>query len=329
MTAKRIFITGASGCIGHYFTELLIQETDHELFLLVRNPAKLKFDYNARPGITVLEGDMMDIEQFGDLLKTIHIAILAANAWGGTAEVFDTNVAKTLRLINLLDPKVCEQVLYFSTASILNQKNQLLEEARQIGTDYIRSKYDMMTQLPRLEIAPKITVLFPTLVLGGDGNKPYSHISSGLKDIVKWVPLARWFRGDASFHFLHSQDIARVVVYLVDNPLPYDVVNELDDIYLKQVVLGNPATTVNDAVAEVCEYFGHRIYWRIPLTLWFANFIIVLFRIQMATWDRFCMNYRHFVYKNPVNPATFGLPVYCPTVADIFRVSGIPSRRRE
>jgi nucleoside-diphosphate-sugar epimerase len=55
---KRIFITGASGCIGHYMTEALIQNTNHELYLLVRNPDKLKFDYQARPGIHLLVGDM-------------------------------------------------------------------------------------------------------------------------------------------------------------------------------------------------------------------------------------------------------------------------------
>ncbi|XTZ12966.1 MAG: SDR family oxidoreductase, partial [cyanobacterium endosymbiont of Rhopalodia inflata] len=48
---KRIFLTGASGCIGHYMTEALIQETAHELFLLVRNPEKLQVDYKARPNI--------------------------------------------------------------------------------------------------------------------------------------------------------------------------------------------------------------------------------------------------------------------------------------
>ncbi|NJK53172.1 MAG: NAD(P)-dependent oxidoreductase, partial [Leptolyngbyaceae cyanobacterium SU_3_3] len=51
MTSKRIFVTGASGCIGHYIAETLIQETEHELFLMVRNPDKLKFDVHARPGV--------------------------------------------------------------------------------------------------------------------------------------------------------------------------------------------------------------------------------------------------------------------------------------
>src|SRR4028119_2044544 len=107
MTPKRIFVTGASGCIGHYITEALIQETDHELYLLVRNPAKLGFDYEARPGITIIKADLREIERFDKLLKTMDVAILAATAWGGPGEAFDINVVKTIRLMDLLNPSVC------------------------------------------------------------------------------------------------------------------------------------------------------------------------------------------------------------------------------
>ena len=166
MTPKRIFLTGASGCIGHYIAEALIQETEHELYLLVRNPDKLGFDYEARPGVTILRADLRQIERFADLLKTMDTAILAATAWGGSQEAFDINVVKTIRLMDLLDPALCEQVIYFSTASVLDQNNQLLKQARQLGTDYIRSKYDCLVRLSKLAIAPKFTTVFPTLVLG-------------------------------------------------------------------------------------------------------------------------------------------------------------------
>ncbi|MFN6198841.1 MAG: NAD-dependent epimerase/dehydratase family protein, partial [Dolichospermum sp.] len=48
MTKKRILVTGASGCIGHYITEALIQNTNYELYLLVRNPDKLQIDTTVR-----------------------------------------------------------------------------------------------------------------------------------------------------------------------------------------------------------------------------------------------------------------------------------------
>ena len=328
MTPKRIFVTGASGCIGHYITEALIQETNHELYLLVRNPAKLGFDYEARPGITILRSDLRQIERFGDLLKTMDAAILAATAWGGPQESFDINVVKTIRLMELLDPMVCEQIIYFSTASLLDRNNKLLKEARQLGTDYIRSKHDCLVRLPKLAIAPKITTLFPTLVLGGDSNKPYSHLSSGIADVVKWVDVIRWFKADGSFHFIHARDIAQVVRYLIDHPRNNEETLEAHVSSSERLILGNPRLTVNQAVEEVCAYLGKRIYFRLPLSLWLANLFIALFKIQMGAWDRFCLNYRHFSYQDPINPETGGLTPYCTTFTDVLKISGIPERKR-
>lgn len=311
---KRILVTGASGCIGHYLTDALIQETDYELYLLVRNPNKLQIDTQSRPGITVLQGDMREIQQFSSLLKTIDTAVLTATAWGG-ADTFEINVSKTHELLNLLNPDVCQQVIYFSTASILDSHNQLLKEAGEIGTDYIRSKYDCLVKLSKSALAPKITTLFPTLVVGGDAQKPYSPVTTGLSEVVKWVNLIRFIKADGSFHFIHGRDIAQVVRYLIDHPLASSSSRSL--------VLGQKSLTVNQAIAEICDYLNKKIYFRIPLSLSLANLLIVLFRIQMADWDRFCLRYRHFTYKNPVNPNSVGLQNYCATLSDVLKIYGI------
>jgi nucleoside-diphosphate-sugar epimerase len=317
--SKRILLTGASGCIGHYIADALIQHTPHELFLLVRDPQKLKFDYNARPGVTLLQADLRDIEHFSKLLKTMDGAILAATAWGGTQEVFDVNLVKTIRLMNLLDTEVCQQVIYFSTASILDRQNHPLRQAGELGTDYIRSKYICHQQLAKLAIAPRITTVFPTLVFGGDATKPYSHISSGIHEVTKWANLIRFFKADGSFHFIHGYDIAQVVLHLLDHPPEPGASREL--------VLGNPKVTANQAIEEICRYLHKRIYLRIPLSTQLAELFIVLFHIQMAAWDRFCLSYRHFSYLNPINPASYGLTPYCPTIADLLRVSGVSPER--
>lgn len=320
---KRIFITGASGCIGHYMTEALIQNTNHELYLLVRNPDKLQFDYQARPGIHILKGDMSRIEEYSDLLlKDINIAILAATAWGGKGETYDINVVKTLALVNLLNPKICERIIYFSTASILDRNNQLLLPAIQFGHDYIRTKYQCFSQLSKQAIADKIITVFPTLVFGGDKDKPYSHLSAGITDVTKWINLIRWFKVDGSFHFIHAQDIAGVISYLVDNPdySPPSVEPAQGEDCL---VLGNPEITVDRAITEISSYFGKRVYLRFPLHIWLANILIKIFRIQMDAWSRFSLDYRHFTYNNPVTPASFGLENHCSTVEELMRASGL------
>jgi nucleoside-diphosphate-sugar epimerase len=312
MSKKRIFVTGASGCVGHYLSEQLINETEHELFLLVRNPEKLKVDTSKRPNVTVLQGDMLEIEKFADLLKTIDVAVLTATAWGGE-NVFKINVDKTLELMGLLDGEKCQQVIYFSTASVLSRENQPLPEAGEFGIDYIRSKYQCLEQKSQLAIAPKITTVFPTLVLGGDETKPVSHITSGIPEVSKYVNIIKFLKADGSFHFIHSRDIATVVRHLIDNPPE-------DNRYL---VLGQEKITANQAIEQLSAYFGRKIYFRIPLSTALANVIISVFRIQMDAWSRFCMEYRHFIYQNAVNPTTYGLPNYCATMSDVLKSSGV------
>jgi nucleoside-diphosphate-sugar epimerase len=318
MSQKRILVTGASGCVGHYISEKLIQETEHELFLLVRNPDKLKVDLQARPGITVLQGDMLEIEKFADLLKTINTAVLTATAWGGD-RTFEINVDKTLELMKLLDPEKCQQVIYFSTASVLDSNNQPLKEAGKIGTDYIRSKYDCLHKKGELAIAPKITTVFPTLVLGGDEKKPYSHLTSGIPEVTKYVNLIRFLKADGSFHFIHGRDIATVITYLIDNP---PALGES-----RQLVLGQTQLTANQAIEEVCRYLGKKIFFRIPLSTSLANLIIAVFKIQMAAWDRFCMNHPHFTYNKIINPTNFGLSNYCATMTDVLKISGVEAAK--
>ncbi|VEP13441.1 NAD dependent epimerase/dehydratase family protein [Hyella patelloides LEGE 07179] len=325
---KKIFITGASGCIGHYIVESLLQDTNHYLYLLVRNTDKLQFEWENNPRIEVLSGNLKDIEEYSDLLlKEINIAILAATSWGGTAESYDINVVKTLALIDMLNPKICEQILYFSTASILDRNNNLLLPASEFGTDYIRTKYQCFSQLLRSKLSDRIVALFPTLVFGGDSNKPVSHLSSGLPEIVKWLNLIRWIKTDGSFHFVHGRDIAIVVTYLVEHPNTVIEEEPDDDNYqelpsIKRVVLGNEAITVNETIAQICGYFGKKVYFGIPLYPWLTNFLIKVFRIQMDSWSYFSLKYRHFTYKNPITPANFGLTNYVNTIKDIMKTSG-------
>ena len=320
---KRIFITGASGCIGHYIAEALIQNTNHELFLLVRNPQKIRFNWQARSGIHILQGDMSHIEEHSDLLlKKIDVAILAATAWGGTAETYDINVVKTLALINMLNPNVCERVIYFSTASILDRQNQLLLPASQFGHDYIRTKYQCFSQLNKTAIADKTVALFPTLVFGGNKDKPYSHLTSGLPEIINWMGLIRWLKVDGSFHFIHAQDIAWIVEYLVENT-QYSPEKIGNNDFVDCLVLGNPALSVNDAIAEICQYLNKRIYFGIPLNMTLINLLIKIFRIRMDSWSRFSLDYRHFTYQKPTTPRVFGENNYCSSVEELMEVSGI------
>jgi nucleoside-diphosphate-sugar epimerase len=163
VAGRRILITGASGCIGHYLCETFIGHTDDELFLVLRDPQKLSIPVDSRPGIHVVQADLRNLEPLRDLLSTIHCAVLVATGWGDP----ELDIAKTLELIQALNPKVCQQVVYFSTASILGREEQLLPEAKKLGTEYVKAKAICYEKLMTMELAFPIFTVFPTLVVGG------------------------------------------------------------------------------------------------------------------------------------------------------------------
>ena len=324
---KRILITGASGCIGQYLVESLLQSTEHFLYLLVRNPQKLEPQWLEHSRIEIIQDSLENIEKYHGLLsEKIQIAILVATSWGGKAESYDVNVVKTLALINMLDPNLCERVFYFSTASILDRNNNLLPEAKEFGTDYISTKYQCFTKLKDTEISDRIIALFPTLVFGGDEKKPISHLSTGLPEIVKWLGLIRWIQTEGSFHYVHARDIATLIVHLIENPQliaqidPED--SEQPSPYIKRLVLGNSAVTVNETIKKISNYCGKKVYFGLDLSPWLTDLIIKLFRIQMDSWSYFSLSYRHFTYQDPYTPASFGLPNYVSSIEDIMQTAG-------
>lgn len=225
----------------------------------------------------------------------------------------------------LLDPARIEQVLYFSTESILDRHNQLLPEAAELGSDYIKTKAACFQQLKGLAIAPKITALFPTLVFGGDDTKPRSHLTGGLGDVTRWISLIRFFAVDASFHFVHGYDVGQVVFQLVEHPPQDDALGTSGDV--RKLVLGSDAVTANQMIDQLSDYFGKRVYFKIPITPALVEFFIYVFRIQVGPWDRFCIDYRHFIHGNPVSPRNFGLTTHGETIADILKLSGVPPHR--
>ncbi|MEM9947975.1 MAG: NAD(P)-dependent oxidoreductase, partial [Cyanobacteria bacterium P01_D01_bin.36] len=80
-------------------------------------------------------------------------------------------------------------------------------------------------------------------------------------------------------------------------------------------------------VEEISNYLGKNILFRIPLSAGLAKVIIKTFNIKMAEWDRFCMEYRHFTYQNPVTPSSFGLEDNYPTLAEVCRSAGVAPKQ--
>ncbi|MEB3244291.1 MAG: NAD(P)-dependent oxidoreductase [Cyanobacteriota bacterium] len=329
--APRILITGASGCVGQYTAERLYRHSEAELLLLLRDPAKLTAVPRHDPRITLLVGDLRDLEPHAAAIASADRVIHTATAWGDPERATAVNVVAVKRLLAMLDPERVEQVVYFSTASILDRQLRLLPEAEAHGTEYIQTKAQCLRDLEVHPLAERIVAVFPTLVfggrlLGGDSH-PTSYLTAGVGEALGWLWLARWLRADASFHFIHAADIASVCAHLATTPHQRNP--EAGQGAVRRLVLGQAPISVNQAVEILCRWRG---VWYPPVGLdlkgWLIEGLIRLLRLEVNAWDRFSIRQRHFVHDPVSPPERFGLVSVAPTLEAVLEGAGVPHRGR-
>ncbi len=299
----KIFITGISGCVGHYLFDELRSNPNYHFYLLVRDPKKLRFSYKDDPRITILPGEMISVLTYAKLLGEMDTVIHLAADWGGN----QSNYEFTVDMLNALDQNKCKKVIVFSTASILGDDNQLNPLAGEIGTHYIRGKYQLFKRLPDLAIYNKCHTLFPTWVLGGDSRHPYSHASSGILGLAKWLKLIRFFTVDATFHFIHARDIARITKFVLEN-----------EVKEKALVLGNKPISASAFLRAVCEHYKIPVYFQLPIPAWLVKGAAGILGKKLHPWDLYCFEKKHFIYQT-IDAATFGLPTDLQGPAEVIR----------
>lgn len=326
---KRILITGASGCVGQYIAETLYHHSEAHLLLLLRDPSKLTAVPRSDPRITLLVGDLRELDPHAKAIASAHRVIHTATAWGDPKRALEVNVVAVKKLLGLLDPERLEQVIYFSTASILDRNLQLLPEAQAYGTEYIQTKAQCLQDLEVHPLAERIVAVFPTLVFGGrlglGDSHPTSYLTAGVGEALRWLWLARWLRAEASFHFIHAADIATVCAHLATTP--HQSNPEAGQGPVRRLVLGQAPLEVNAAVATLCRWRG---VWRPPVGLdlrgWLIEGLIKLLRLEVNAWDRFSIRQRHFVHHPVSPPERFGLKSLAPTLETVLETAGVPHR---
>ena len=327
----RILITGAAGCVGQYTAEHLYRHSDAHLLLLLRDPSKLKAVPANDPRITLLVGDLRDLEPHAAAIASATRVIHTATAWGDPERAYQVNVVAVKRLLQLLDPQRIEQIIYFSTASILDRQLRLLPEAMAYGTEYIQTKAQCLQDLEAHPLADRIVAVFPTLVFGGrvvpGDPHPTSYLTAGVQEAIPWLWLAKWLRTDSNFHFIHAADIATVCAYLAVTP--HGPNPEPGQGAVRRLVLGQAPISINRTVATLVRWRrGWYPLLGLDLRGWLIEGLIKLLRIEVNAWDRFSIRQRHFVHQPVSPPERFGLTSYAPTLEVVLEKAGVPHRGR-
>jgi len=327
---QKILITGASGCVGQYITDWLLNNSDAELYLWLRDPRKLTAINAEDPRLKLLIGDIRDAEVFKEEIKQVTRVIHTATAWGDPNRAYEVNVVAVKNLLNLLNEEILEQIIYFSTASILNKNLKLIPEALKYGTEYIQTKAMCLKELTNHHLAEKTIAVFPTLVFGGridhSTQFPSSYLTQGLYEATKWLWLARWFRGYSRFHFIHAQDIAFICGHLAINPHNKNDLSNGNK--LNHLVLAQPYITIDQAIDNLLEWRGMRKTLRIPLKRWLINALVRFLPVNINSWDRFSINQRHFDHDPISSPESFGGISNARTIREIFSISGLPKYKK-
>ena len=322
MAIKNLLITGSNGCVGQYLIDWFLKNTRFRLYLMVRDKNKLPLSIQKNKRIKLLICDIRECNRFSKEISQINFLIHTATAWGDPKRAYEVNIKAFEELLGMLEKNKLEKIIYFSTASILNEQTELMRESLTYGTEYIQTKYKCFERLKKSTFAEKTFAVFPTLVFGGTLNKrskyPVSYLTSGLKEINKWLWLARFLKLNSKFHFIHANDIAKICGFLIKN--------HKKDNYkgFKKFVLGQNYISIDDAINILLKRNRMNRYFSIPLTKKIMKILLRVLPIQTTPWDSFSIKKYDFNHVPITNPETFNLKSHAKSLQDVLRLAKLP-----
>lgn len=287
-----ILLTGATGCVGSYLLESLLESTAEDLVVWVRSPEKLRFSNAQR--LKIWQGGLESLEAHRSELREVSLLIHVATVWGGP-QTFKINQRQSWQLIQALDPEVCRHIHLFSTASLLDSHHQPWPQAMTLGTDYIRSKAALHQMLLSTPARIPTSIYYPTVILGGDDQHSYSAAAAGLPELGRWLGILRHLKAEGKLHLIHARDIARIVSQRIRLERPAE-----------RLVLGNPAVSVAEVIGAILNYWQQTPARRTLNLEAFLKPLTGVLRPWMSDWDRFSLHQRQTVYQSTY-AASYGL----------------------
>lgn len=171
----KIFVTGGTGLVGKDIVPVLAQE--HNLFLLIRNPAKKKI-FNNLPNINFVEGDLENIDNYKAVLRECDL-MLHISGTAGPKKSMRINYELTKKIVAACDKK--QKFIYVSSfnAGFKNpgkyalSKKMAEEIIQKSGLNYLIFRptlmYDQKGDFYITKLIRQI-MKFPFAVQPGDGN---------------------------------------------------------------------------------------------------------------------------------------------------------------
>jgi dihydroflavonol-4-reductase len=244
----KIFITGGTGFIGRYTTELL-SKTNHQLKLLVRKTSNSSF--LNKLNVTIVEGDLTDkkslLEGMKDCDSVINIAALYS-LWEPNKKIYnEINVNGTRNVMECALEAKIKKVVHISTAGVYGKpKEDPFTEESPVGpiqySEYFKTKYEgelIAWDLHENKGLP-LVVIYPVCVLGAGDTKASGRY---IQDIINRRLPATVFR-NGMFSYVYVKDVAQAIVNALEKE------NNIGEKYL----VGNYRYTwgeINKMISEI------------------------------------------------------------------------------
>lgn len=123
----KIFITGGTGNIGQYVTKALLA-AGHSLVLLTRTPSRIP-ELLALENVTVVAGNILDLEIMGKALQGCDAVVHIALGWGNTpVEMLDHDTRVTAYLAQTAERAEVKNFIYTSSTAAMGPLRNGMDE---------------------------------------------------------------------------------------------------------------------------------------------------------------------------------------------------------
>lgn len=218
----KIFVTGGTGFIGRFTTELL-SITNHQIKLLIRKTSDVSS--LKKPNIAFVEGDLLDRQSLLAGMKDCDSVIDIAGhytLWEPDKSIYRrVNVEGTRNVMECSLESGIKKIVHISTAGIFGKPADFpFNEKSQVGpvreSEYFRTKYEgdkIVWNMYEKKSLP-VVFIYPVCVLGPGDSKASGRY---LKDMINRKLPGTIFK-KRTFSFVCVRDVAHAIVRALEKP---------------------------------------------------------------------------------------------------------------
>lgn len=216
---RKVLVTGGSGLVGHFLTDLLIAEG-----------AKVRVAVNKKPvskNIEAVYGDLTKIESCVKAVRGMDFVFHLAQVTGGVAKnqadpagMFTPNLLMNTHMLEAARLENVERYLFPSSICIYSDMDLFMEERGWEGRPHstneaygwVKRMGELQAQLYHKEYGMKIAIVRATNTYGPNDNFDFqtSHVIPAIirKTVEKQDPLTVWGDSNVTRDFIYAKDVA-------------------------------------------------------------------------------------------------------------------------